>query len=234
MNNQFKSLLLLGIVMLSAGVGPLLFPIAMAGHGTLAQMATRFLLPSIAVLAIAIILAFRWRLSFARLVALGGVAGIIATVPLEVVRLIGFHMEYMPGNLPRLMGVLLLDRFALGPSVASDIAGWAYHFWNGACFAILFVVIFGTTRRWLAILYGIAVGIGFMVSPVVTSLGIGKFGVEYSAGFPITVTLAHVAYGAALGFFAPRFAGQHPSPLPQSFRVLFAAPDAAGPSPQKF
>lgn len=223
MNALLKSILLLGIVMLSAGVGPLLFPAAMAGHGSLADMATRFLLPSAAILGVATALAYWWRLPLARLVALGGVAGVLATFPLEVVRLTGFHFEYMPGNLPRLMGVLLLDRFALGPSVASDIAGWAYHFWNGACFAILYVVIFGTTRRWLAVVYGIALGVGFMVSPVVASLGIGKFGLEYSIGFPITVTLAHVAYGVTLGILAVRFAGRQPSPLLQSLRGLLTA-----------
>jgi hypothetical protein len=223
MNASLKSIVLLGIVMIAAAVGPLIFPAAMAGRGTLSQMATHFLLPSIAVLAVVTILAHRWRLPFARLAALGGVAGVIATVPLEVIRLTAFHFHYMPGNLPRLMGVLLLDRFALGPSVTSDIAGWAYHFWNGACFAILYVVIFGTTRRWLGALYGVAIGVGFLVSPVVTSLGIGKFGLEYSVGFPITVTLAHVAYGATLGFLVARLAGQQPSPVFQSLREIFAA-----------
>jgi len=223
MNTQLKSLLLLGIVMLAAAVGPNLFPAAMAGHGSLAEMATRFLLPSVAVLVVAAALGYLWRRAIARLVVLGGLAGIIATLPLEVVRLTGFHLEYMPGNLPRLMGVLLLDRFALGPSVASDIAGWAYHFWNGACFAILYVVIFGTARRWVGVLYGFAIGIGFMVSPVVTSLGVGKFGLQFSIGFPITVTLAHLAYGAALGILAARFAGRQPSPLLQNFRGLFTA-----------
>jgi len=220
---SLKSSLFLGVVMLSAAVGPLLFPVAMAGHGSLAYMATRFLVPSAAIFGVATALAFWARLPFARPIALGAAAGALATLPLEVVRLTGFHFEYMPGNLPRLMGVLLLDRFALGPSVASDIAGWAYHFWNGACFGILYVVIFGTARRWLAVVYGVALGIGFMVSPVVTSLGIGKFGLEYSVGFPITVTLAHAAYGATLGILAARFAGQQPSPLWQSFRGLIAA-----------
>jgi hypothetical protein len=223
MHASLKSLLLLGVVMLGAAVGPLLFPVAMAGHGSLADMATRFLLPSAAIFGVAAALAFWARLPFARPVVLGGAAGVLATLPLEVVRLTGFHFQYMPGNLPRLMGVLLLGRFALGPSVTSDIAGWAYHFWNGACFGILYVVIFGTARRWLAIVYGVALGIGFMVSPVVTSLGIGKFGLEYSVGFPITVTLAHLAYGATLGFLATRFAGQVSSPLWRSFRDLIVA-----------
>lgn len=227
MKGLLKSFLFLGVVMLAASVGPLLFPAALAGHGSLAEMAIRFLIPSAVVLIIAAALAFRWRPGLARLVVFGGLAGVIATLPLEVVRLSGFHLEYMPGNLPRLMGVLLLDRFALGPSPASDIAGWAYHFWNGACFAILYVAVFGTARRWVAILYGVLIGIGFMVSPVVTSLGIGKFGLEYSAGFPITVTLAHAAYGAALGILTVRFAGRQPSPLLHNIRGLLGAPSSS-------
>jgi len=39
-----------------------------------------------------------------------------------------------------LMGVLLFDRFALGPSPASTFAGFAYHFWNDACFGIIFTL----------------------------------------------------------------------------------------------
>jgi hypothetical protein len=223
MKTSLKLILFLSIVMLSAGVGPLLFPAAMAGHGSLAQMATHFLLPSVVVFVVAVVAGYRWTPALARLSVLGGLAGIVATAPLEVVRLTGFHFNFMPGNLPRLMGVLLLDRFALGPSVASDLAGWTYHFWNGACFAILYVAVFGTARRWLAVVYGVVIGIGFMVSPVVTSLGIGRFGLQYSVGFPITVTLAHMAYGATLGILAARLARRQPSPLLRSFGDLFWA-----------
>ncbi len=49
----------------------------------------------------------------------------------------------MPGSLPQLAGVLLLDRFMLGPSLWSDVAGWAYHYWNGVCFGLIFAVLFG-------------------------------------------------------------------------------------------
>jgi hypothetical protein len=134
---------------------------------------------------------------------------VLATVPLEAVRFVGFHFDYMPGNLPRLMGVLLLDRFAEGPSTASDIAGWAYHFWNGTSFGIIYAVLLGTRRRWLGALYGLLIGIGFMVSPVVKSLGVGYFGLQFSFGFPVTVTLAHLGSVLALGFLARCFvAGQ--------------------------
>src|SRR5260370_38348374 len=110
----------------------------------------------------------------------GGVAGAIAAIGLEIVRITGFRMGYMPGNLPRLMGVLLLDRFALGPSAASDLAGWVYHFWNGASFGIIYVLLFGTARRWVGVLYGIAVGFAFLGSPFVIYIRVAYFGLSVS------------------------------------------------------
>ena len=46
----------------------------------------------------------------------------------------GFGWDSCLGNLAGLMGVLLFDRFALGPTVASTLGGFAYYFWNGARF----------------------------------------------------------------------------------------------------
>jgi len=203
----------IAVVLALAAVGPNIFPAAQAGFSTLHVLAIRLLLPSI--LALALISAAIWRSQPAiyRAVLWGAVAGVLATLPLEVVRLIGFHFDYMPGNLPRLMGVLLLDRFAEGPSTASDVAGWTYHFWNGASFGIIYVVLFGTRRRWLGALYGLLIGIGFMVSPVVKSLGVGYFGLQFSYGFPVIVTLAHLGFGVALGFLARCFLAGQPSTL---------------------
>jgi hypothetical protein len=72
-------------------------------------------------------------------------------------------------------------------------------------------VLFGTRRRWLGVLYGIAIGIGFMLSPVVTSLGVGRFGLQFSYGFPVTVLLAHGAFGLALAWLAKRWVHREPS-----------------------
>jgi len=87
----------------------------------------------------------------------------------------------------------------------SNLAGWAYHFWNGAAFGIIYTTLIGTRRRWIGALYGVALGFGFMVSPVVTSLGVGFFGLQFSYGFPVTVVLAHLAFGGTLGWLAHRF-----------------------------
>ncbi len=111
------------------------------------------------------------------------------------------------------MGVLLLDRFAQGPSLTSDIAGWTYHFWNGASVGIIYSLLLGTRRRWVGAIFGLAVGLGFLVSPVVISLGVGYFGLQYSYGFPITVLLAHFAFGGALGVISWRLLGPQPDRL---------------------
>ena len=128
----------------------------------------------------------------------GAMAGALATVALEAVRYTGFRMGFMPGNLPELMGVLLFDRFALGPTAASTVAGFACHFWNGACFGIVFALGRFGLPNWWAVPYGIAIGVGFLVSPVVQALGVGLFGVSFGWRFAATVLTAHVAFGAAM------------------------------------
>ncbi len=206
-----KRVLLIGFILALAAVGPNIFPVAQAGYSDLATLAKYGLLPSIGALAAVALGDRTLQPKLFRAIAWGALAGAVATVPLEVVRLTGFHFGYMPGNLPKLMGVLLLNRFMLGPSVGSDVAGWSYHFWNGASFGIVYAVLFGTRRRWVGLLYGIAIGIGFMLSPVVTSLGVGRFGLQFSYGFPVTVLLAHAAFGLALAWLAKRWVHREPS-----------------------
>ncbi len=206
-----KTGLLLVVTLAAASVGPLIFPAAQAGYGTMAQSAKHFLLPAIAVLIILAFLSWRSVPAIGRSIVWGGVAGAIATIGLESTRITGFKMGYMPGNLPRLMGVLLLNRFALGPSIASDVAGWAYHFWNGASFGIIYALLLGTSRRWVGVVYGIVVGLGFLVSPVVLALGVGYFGLQFSIGFPITVITAHAVFGLMLGTLADRLLQCQPS-----------------------
>lgn len=64
-------------------------------------------------------------------------------------------------------------------------------------------------------------GAGFMFSPVVSVLGVGFLGLEFSTGFPLTVTVAHVAFGLALGWLAVARLGFVDSPLLASVRQSF-------------
>lgn len=191
-------------IILIASVGPLAFPLAQLGYATLHDLALIALLPSVGALAAVWATARRHRPDVADIVARGVAAGAIATLALEAFRYPGFRLGFMPGNLPRLMGVLLLDRFALGPSVWSDLTGFAYHFWNGAAFGTIFLAVTGGRSIALAILYGVVIGIGFLVSPVVQSLGVGLFGRDFGWTFAATVLCAHVAFGATLGVLLGR------------------------------
>jgi hypothetical protein len=53
--------------------------------------------------------------------------------------------------------------------------------------------------------YGLALGTGFMLSPVPTAVGAGAFGADFGAKFAITVYLAHAGFGALLGWLVQRF-----------------------------
>jgi len=201
------------VLLAAASVSPLIFPIAESGRSTMDVLAKLALLPAAALLLITIGVLYRFDDSLARASAVGLAAGTVATLALEAIRLPGFWLGFMPGNLPRLMGVLLLNQFAAGPSLSSDVAGWAYHFWNGASFGLIYVLVFGTCRRWVGTVFGVLLGFGFMLSPVVSALGVGFLGLEFSKGFPVTVTVAHAAFGLALGWLTAAWLGFVDSPL---------------------
>ena len=206
MNNtkrsESKKLVLAALALLMAAIPPNLFVAAEAGYSTLSSLAVEFLIPSIVFLAIILVISwFAGEHQLFRQIRTGILAGLVGTIGLEIVREIGFRLGGMPGELPELMGVLLLNRFADGPSLLSNIAGWSYHFWNGASFGIIYSLFIGRGRYRTGTIYGILVGIGFMMSPVVVAMGVGHFGVDFGWGFPVTVILAHIAFGTVLGWF---------------------------------
>lgn len=191
-------------VLALASVGPLIFPLAQSGYGTLHSMALVALLPSLAALVTVLLVARRSGRAIAREIGAGAFAGLVGTVGLEAVRYTGFTLGFMPGNLPQLMGVLLLDRFALGPSNWSDLAGFAYHFWNGAAFGVILVVATRSAAGLLALPYGLAIGLGFLASPVVESLGVGLFGRDFGWTFAATVLTAHAVFGGLMALTLAR------------------------------
>lgn len=155
-----------------ASVAPIAFPAAQLGYASLHNLALYAIAPAlVALLAIAAWNWFKGSRMVAEVIVSGTLAGAMATLALEMIRYSGFRLGFMPGNRPELMGVLLLDRFAEGPSTASTLAGFAYHAWNGASFGMIFAALarIGFVRQtpvW-ASAFGILIGIGFLVSPVV-------------------------------------------------------------------
>jgi len=201
MRTSIKKLIIIFILLLLAAISPNLFMAAQAGVAPFSQLVLWFLFPSVALLVLVIIIAKYSKYKDVTQLALNGLlAGSFATIALEIFRETGFRLGAMPGDLPRLMGVLMLNQFATGPDIWSDLAGWAYHFWNGAIFGLIFSLLLGKPKIWQGILYGLLIGLVFMISPVVKSLGIGVFGLQFKNGyqFASTVTIAHAAFGLVL------------------------------------
>ncbi len=191
--------------LLAAGIAPNLFPAAQAGVAKMSDLARWLLLPSMGLLIVVVAITFirNHRVLGTRMVV-GIAAGIIATVGLEVVRTTSFRLGGMPGDLPRLLGVLITDRFMLGPSKLSDLLGYGYHFWNGACFGLIFAVVFGRRAiRW-TVSYGIVIGAGFLASPAVQAMGVGFFALQMPAMIA-TVLIAHALFGLILGILLRRW-----------------------------
>jgi hypothetical protein len=189
------SLLVLG----AAGVSPNLFWIAQAGYAPLSTLAVVVLIPSIVTLVAVLALArLRQRRRLVNRILAGAAAGFVATIGLEIIRFTSFHLGGMPGSMPELLGVLMLNRFMEGPSLLSNVVGWSYHFWNGVTFGIVFAVLFGRKPLAWALVFAELVGVGFLVSPAVTAMGIGFMGLGMPA-MPVTVVAAHTVYGLILG-----------------------------------
>ena len=125
MKSKRLQLILALLALLSAGISPNLFAVAQAGYAKLSELAITFLIPSIILLAAVIIFARANNYdNLVRQIKIGICSG-------------------LPGEMPQLMGVLMLDRIALGPNLWSNLAGWGYHFWNGAAFGVIFSLLLG-------------------------------------------------------------------------------------------
>lgn len=199
MRIKLDTQVILGLLALGlAGAAPNLFPLAQAGIIKLSVSGKFILLPSVAALIIIFLIArAQGHATLTRRMLVGAGSGLFATLGLEVVRMISFRLGGMPGDMPRLLGVLLTDRFMVGPSPLSDTLGWLYHFWNGVAFGLVFVLILGRRSLVWTLIYGQLIGLGFLASPAVKSMGIGTLGLDMPA-MPLTVILAHLVFGILL------------------------------------
>ncbi len=205
-------LLLTLLAALPAAVGPNILVVAltpgMPGMPALVRLA---LLPSIALLVLVWIVARR--AGYARLVnriETGVWVGFVATTALDVVRLASFSLGLLPGNLPRMFGVLILDRMAVGPSTVSDLVGYLYHYWVSACFGLAYALVVGRTRWWGGLIWGLIIEVGMMTTPpMVVAMGSGYFGLKLGKGILNGVFLGslfpHISYGIVLGLLLERY-----------------------------
>lgn len=201
-------LILTAGALLVAAVGPNILLVALTpGMPEMPALARYALLPSLVLLGTVWLLGFWQRLlRLTNRIWVGIWIGAAATGALDAIRLTGFHLGQMPGNMPRMFGVLILDRMALGPTPSSDIVGYVYHYWVGACFGLTYTLIAGRTRWWAGLVWGLIIEVGMMVTPpMVVAMDTGYFGLKFGLGLLVTSFIAHVAYGIVLGMLGERF-----------------------------
>lgn len=205
-------LLLTLLAAVPAVVGPNILVVAltpgMPGMPALVRLA---LLPSIALLVLVWIAARR--AGYARLVnriETGVWVGFVATAALDVLRLTSFSLGLLPGNMPRMFGVLIFDQMAVGPTLSSDLVGGLYHFWISACFGLAYTLLVGRTRWWGGLIWGLIIEVGMMTTaPMVVAMDTGLFGLKAGKGILNGVFLGslfpHVSYGIVLGLLLERY-----------------------------
>lgn len=191
-----------------AAIGPNILVVALTpGMPEMPFLTKVALLPSIGLLLLVFLLAKK--MNYIRLsdrIIAGLWIGAVASGGLDIVRLIGFYLGYMPGNMPRMFGVLIMDTMAIGPDPLSDFVGSLYHFWVGACFGLTLTLIGGKVRWWWGLIWGIIIEIGMMTtSPMVVAMDTGYFGVKFGPGLFIVSFTAHLVLGILMGLLTEKY-----------------------------
>jgi hypothetical protein len=147
----------------------------------------------------------------------GLVAGIVGTIALDVIRLIGVKVGVF-GDMPSMFGAMMLTgkpvpQFMMEmmsgklvpdfSMMGAMIVGYIYHYLNGIGMTTVFMVLFGGLRVSAGVWYALAVELGMMVSPPVMMMD-GPFGLKNGPGILIVSLLAHIAWGIVIGVISSR------------------------------
>ena len=141
------------------------------------------------------------RQPFFNRLAVGVIAGFIATLAYDGVRLAiqeTAPLDYDGFRSISIFGSLILSK----PETALDarIAGWTYHFWNGISFGVMYALVAGPARWYWGLAWGMALEMMMIgIYPV-------AFAIKRSDPAFLAISMTgHAAYGAVLGLTAERW-----------------------------
>ena len=141
------------------------------------------------------------RQPFFNRLAVGVIAGFIATLAYDGVRLAiqeTAPLDYDGFRSINIFGSLILSK----PETALDarIAGWTYHFWNGISFGVMYALVAGPARWYWGLAWGMALEMMMIgIYPV-------AFAIQRSDPAFLAISMTgHAAYGAVLGLLAERW-----------------------------
>lgn len=149
------------------------------------------------------------RQPFFNRLAVGVIAGFIATLAYDGVRWAiqeTAPLDYDGFRSISIFGSLILSK----PETALDarIAGWTYHFWNGISFGVMYALVAGPARWYWGLAWGMALEMMMIgIYPV-------AFAIQRSDPAFLAISMTgHAAYGAVLGLLAERWCDRVPLPL---------------------
>lgn len=140
-----------------------------------------------------------------RLVAVGLVAGLVATLAYDVSKAVLSQLDpspYDPFEATRVFGRILLGQEAGSAVVA--VAGWGFHLANGGTFAIAFAALFardGNISRQRAIVAGMVWALFLETFQLV--LFPAWLGIRFVDEFRQISFLSHIVFGVSLGLLIP-------------------------------
>ena len=146
------------------------------------------------------------RAAIVRIVRLGMVAGILATLAYDVTKFALSQLDPSPFNpfeATRIFGTLLVGEAA--PATLVQVAGWTFHLINGTTFGIAFACLFARFGRG-SLRAGFVGGIawGLFLETFQLTLYPGWLSIRFLDEFRQISFLSHVVFGAVLGVIVPR------------------------------
>jgi hypothetical protein len=124
----------------------------------------------------------------------GLAAGIVATIGYDIARLLIMQTHLF--NFDSFKSILIFGMWITHTPTSSRqsfIVGWAYHYWNGTSFGIMYMMAFAR-RHWL-----VGVVYGMLMEAAMIGLFPMFLHIYSPAGF-VTVSMAgHAVYGAVIG-----------------------------------
>jgi hypothetical protein len=131
---------------------------------------------------------------------IGLLAGLAATVIYDGVRFLveRGHLFGYSGFVPILMFGQWITGKPLG-SLAAKIAGWSYHYWNGATFGVIYTLGVGR-KKWFW-------GLGYGILMECCMLGLFPMFLRVTNKFDFVAVsmIGHLFYGASLGWLTERY-----------------------------
>ena len=127
-------------------------------------------------------------------------AGLAATVVYDGVRYLveRGHLFGYNGFVP----ILMFGNWITGQpvdSTAARVAGWSYHYWNGATFGVIFTLAVGRKSWWWGLGYGI------LMECCMLGLFPMFLRVTNKVDFIAVSMIGHLFYGATLGILSRRY-----------------------------